>query len=219
MILGDIIKQYRTDHSLSMDEFSKKCGLSKAYISILERNRNPVNNKEVVPSLETIKAVAAAVGIDFNVIIAMLDGDQPVQIDSANIPPGFEPMPAMKRVPLIGHIACGDPITAEENIEGYISVPDEWNATFTLMCEGDSMAPRIQDGDVVAIRKQDTVENGQIAAVRIDNEATLKHVYVYPDYIELRPENPSFESIIKIGPAMNEVYIEGLAVGICRGIS
>lgn len=136
-----------------------------------------------------------------------------------SVPVGFEPMPSMKRVPLIGRIACGNPITAEENIEGYISVPDEWNATFTLMCEGDSMAPRIQNGDVVAVRKQDTVENGQIAAVRIDNEATLKHVYVYPDYIELRPENPSFESIIKIGPAMNEVYIEGLAVGICRGIS
>lgn len=62
------------------------------------------------------------------------------------------------------------------------------------------------------------MENGQIAAVRIDGEATLKHVYVYKDYIELRPENPAYESIIKIGKAMNEVHIEGLAVGLCRGL-
>ena len=78
------------------------------------------------------------------------------------------------------------------------------------------MQPRIQDGDVVVIRKQPEVENGEIAAVRVGSEATLKHVYLYPGYIELRPENPAFESIIKIGDAMNEVVIEGKAVGLCR---
>ena len=134
------------------------------------------------------------------------------------VPPGFTPMPNMKDVPLIGRIACGEPITAEENIEGIVSIPAAWHATFTLICEGDSMSPRIQNGDLVAIRKQETVENGQIAAVRIDGEATLKRVYVYADYIELRPENPAFESIIKIGESMNEVHIEGIAVGLCRGL-
>ena len=54
--------------------------------------------------------------------------------------------------------------------------------------------------------------------MRIGEEATLKHVYVYPNYIELRPENPECESIIKIGPDMADVVIEGKAVGICRGI-
>ena len=105
-------------------------------------------------------------------------------------------MPPMDQVPLIGQIACGDPITAEENQEGIVSVPTAWHATFTLICKGDSMSPRIKSGDLVAIRKQGSAENGQIAAVRIDGEATLKHVYKYSDYIELRPENPAFESII-----------------------
>lgn len=134
------------------------------------------------------------------------------------IPPDFQPMPEMQTVPIVGRIACGEPITAEENIDGETSVPESWRATFCLMCEGDSMAPRIQDGDLVAIRKQEEVENGEIAAVRIDSEATLKHVYLYPNYIELRPENPAYESIIKIGEEMNEVHIEGKAVGLCRSI-
>lgn len=80
MILGDLIKQYRRDHSCSMDQFSKLSGLSKAYISILERNVNPVNGKPVIPSLETIKAVSQAIGMDFNDVIAILDGDQPVSL-------------------------------------------------------------------------------------------------------------------------------------------
>ena len=80
------------------------------------------------------------------------------------------------------------------------------------------MAPRIQDGDLVAVRSQPEVENGEIAAVRIGEEATLKHVYVYPNYIELRPENPEYNSIIKIGPEMGDVHIEGRVVGLCRGI-
>ena len=144
--------------------------------------------------------------------------DAPMFPNASAIPSGFTPLPQMVAIPKVGRVACGTPITAEENLDGYTSVPDHWHATFALACKGDSMAPRIQDGDLVAIRKQDTVENGQIAAVRIDGEATLKHVYVYPDYIELRPENPAYESIIKIGKAMNEVHIEGLAVGLCRGL-
>lgn len=80
------------------------------------------------------------------------------------------------------------------------------------------MSPRIQDGDLVAIRKDINVENGEIAAVRIDDEATLKHLYVYDNYIELRPDNPDYQSIILIGEDRCNVYIEGKAVGICRRI-
>lgn len=134
------------------------------------------------------------------------------------IPPGFEPLPDMSKVPRVGRIACGQPILAEENIEDYDSIPSSWHATFTLLCVGDSMAPRIQDGDLVAIRKQSEVENGEIAAVRIDDEATLKRVFLFDDHIELRADNPLFPTIIRIGEAMNDVHIEGKAVGLCRAI-
>ena len=82
---------------------------------------------------------------------------QPAQ--KATIPPGFEPMPEMDMVPLVGRIACGTPITAEQNVERIVCVPSKWRSTFTLTCKGDSMEPRIHDGDLVAIRKQPEVEN------------------------------------------------------------
>lgn len=134
------------------------------------------------------------------------------------IPEGFQPMPPMENVPLVGSIACGTPILAEQNIEDTVSIPSEWHASFTLKCKGDSMAPTIQDGDLVAIRIQPEVENGEIAAVRIENEATLKRVYLHNDYIELRPDNMSHPSIIRRKDEMNDVHIEGKAVGLCRGL-
>lgn len=215
MILGDLIKEYRREHGYSMDQFAKMSGLSKAYISILERNVNPVNNKPVIPSLETIKAVAQAISMDFNDVIAVLDGNQPVSLkDEPEIPPGFQPMPKMKKVPLIGAIACGEPITAIENREGEIDAPEDMNCDFALRCEGDSMiGAGIHDGDAVYIRIQPEVENGEIAAVRIGDEATLKRVYLHSDYIELRPENSAYESIIRRREEMNDVHIEGKAVG------
>ncbi len=132
------------------------------------------------------------------------------------IPTGFQAIPPLRRVPRVGRIACGEPITAEENVEGYDEVPEQWGCDFTLVCCGDSMLPRIQNGDVVAIRKQEEVQNGQIAAVRIGDEATLKFVYRHADYIELRPANPAYESIIRRRDDMNDVRIEGRAVGLFR---
>lgn len=215
MILGDLIKEYRREHGYSMDQFAKMSGLSKAYISILERNVNPVNNKPVIPSLETIKAVAQAISMDFNDVIAVLDGNQPVSLkDEPEIPPGFEPKPKMKKIPLIGSIACGDPITAMQNREGEIDAPEDMRCDFALRCKGDSMVGAgIHDGDAVYIRIQPEVENGEIAAVRIGDEATLKRVYLHLDYIELRPENSAYESIIRRREDMNDVQIEGKAVG------
>ena len=134
------------------------------------------------------------------------------------IPPGYEPLPDMSRVPRVGRIACGQPILAEENIEDYDSIPSSWRADFTLICVGDSMSPRILDGDMVAIHKQPCVENGQIAVVRIENEATLKRVYLYPDRMVLQPENQAYAPIVLVGEEMNTVSIEGKAVGLCRVI-
>ena len=138
-----------------------------------------------------------------------------VQLDKKpTIPPGFMPLPKMRKVPLIGAIACGDPITAIQNREGDVNAPVDMRCDFALKCQGESMiGAGIHDGDVVYIRIQPEVENGEIAAVRIGEEATLKRVYLHNDYIELRPENPAFESIIRRRDEMNDVQIEGKAVG------
>lgn len=134
------------------------------------------------------------------------------------VPKGFVPMPAMSTVPLIGTIACGTPILAEENVEMYISVPSMWRADFALMCKGDSMSPTICDGDLVCIRSQLTAANGQITAVLIDDEATLKRFYRHGDTVILHPENPRFTPMTYTKEEINDLRIEGVAVGICRGL-
>lgn len=140
-------------------------------------------------------------------------------LGSGNIPSGFSPLPEMKAIPLVGDIACGTPITAEENIIARVGVPAAWRADFALTCHGDSMAPKIQDGDIVCIRKQPTVENGEVAAVRIDGEATLKHFYRTGDTVTLMPDNPAAcAPLVYSGDEINQLVIEGKAVGICRGL-
>lgn len=123
------------------------------------------------------------------------------------------PMPKMNKVPLLGTIACGEPILATENIEGQVDVPSHVHADFALRCKGDSMInARIYDGDIVYIRQQPTVDDGEIAAVLIDDEATLKRVHFYADHIVLSPENPNYKPLSFWDEDMNSVRILGKAV-------
>lgn len=199
---------------MTQAELSRRTELDKSSISRYLKNEYK-GNQDAVYKISQALNVSEAWLMGYDVPMEPQGQSAPAK---PTIPPGFLPMPEMAQVPLVGRIACGTPITAEQNVEQIVSIPAAWRATFTLMCKGDSMAPRIQDGDLVAVRSQPEVENGEIAAVRIGEEATLKHVYVYPNYIELRPENPEFASIIKIGAEMADVVIEGKAVGLCRGI-
>lgn len=129
------------------------------------------------------------------------------------------PLPETKKIPLLGTIACGEPILAVENIEDYITVIKSLNADFALTCKGDSMInARIFDGDIVYIRQQDMVESGDIAAVLIDDEATLKRVKLYPDHIVLQPENPMYPPMVYWHEEMNNVRILGKAVAFVSAV-
>ena len=207
MSIAENIKRIRTEHGLSQAELGKIAGVSDKAVSTWELGIK-------TPRMGAVEKIANYFGIAKSAIV---DDVQSTSATSA-VPPGFQPMPEMDMVPLVGRIACGTPITAEQNVERIVCVPSKWRSTFTLTCKGDSMEPRIHDGDLVAIRKQPEVENGEIAAVRIGEEATLKHVYLHENFIELRPENPAFNSIILSREDMNDVVIEGKAVGLCRDI-
>ena len=120
-----------------------------------------------------------------------------------------------KKFPLLGEIACGKPIYADEDRESYIVAGTNIKADFALRCKGDSMInARIYDGDYVFIRQQPTVENGEIAAVIIDNEATLKRVMYYPqkNLLVLKPENSKYQDLVYFGEELNQVRILGKAV-------
>lgn len=133
-----------------------------------------------------------------------------------SVPTGFEPLPKMVKRPLVGSIACGEPITAEENIEDYVDVPENVQCDFCLRCKGDSMIDAgIHDGDMVYIHITPQVENGQIAAVRIEGEATLKRVFWNEETqtLQLLAENRNYAPLVYTGPVLETVHIEGRAVG------
>jgi len=127
--------------------------------------------------------------------------------------PGILPIPRTVKKPLLGTIACGDPILAIENLEGYIDAPEDINCDFALRCKGDSMiGARIYDGDIVYIRQQEDVDNSEIAAVIIDEEeVTLKRVYKLAHGMILQAENPAYAPIQINGN--HSARILGIAVG------
>ena len=209
MTVGDRIRQVRQEQDVTQQELADYIGVSKQAVYKYENN--------IVTNIPTDKVDAIAKRLKVSPAYLMGWEEQP-EPKKPTIPPGFQPMPEIDWVPLVGRIACGTPITAEENVEQMVGVPSRGHSTFTLTCKGDSMEQRIHDVDLVAIRSQPEVENGEIAAVRIGEEATLKHVYLHENFIELRPENPAFSSIILSREDMNAVVIEGKAVGLCRDI-
>ena len=187
------ILQRRLELGLSQEELAQRMGYrSKSSITKLEKGVNDIPQSKVEEFAAALETTPAwLMGLE----------------NTAFVPPGFEPLPEMVRVPLVGSIACGSPITAEQNIECYIGVPAAWHA------------PTICDGDIVCIRCQPEVEQGEIAAVRIGDEATLKHFHRQGDTVMLLADNAAVcPPMIYAGPQLNEIQIEGRAVGFCRGL-
>ena len=121
----------------------------------------------------------------------------------------------LKHIPLLGKIAAGIPILAKENIERYMPCDDYTNADFCLRISGDSMiGARIYDGDIVYIKKQPIVENGEIAAVLIDDSATLKRVYKFENTLQLRAENPKYAPLNFTIDNCNNIRILGKAIAL-----
>ena len=219
MTVGEIIKDYRAKYNITMDDFAQMSGLSKGYISILESGKNPRTGEPIVPSLKTIDGCAAAMGLDFNTLLKAIDPDTMVSLaddETAPLPSNILPLPKTRKVPLLGTIACGEPILASENIAAYLDVAEDIHCDFALRCKGDSMMDaRILDGDVVYIRHQPDVENGEIAAVLIDGmetEATLKRVYKSEGQLMLTPANAAYAPRVFIGEDIARVRILGKAV-------
>lgn len=202
--LSEVMKKRRKDLGLTLAQVADAVGVTEATAQRWESG----NIKSV--RHEKITQLAAVLNVN------------PAELMGWEVPTDYPkntyPMPEMKKIPRIGRIACGEPITAEENIEEYDESPSGWHADFSLLCVGDSMSPKIEDGDIVAIRCQQQVHDGEIAAVRIGDEATLKMVFLHQDYVELRPVNPAYPSIIRRMEEMEEIRIEGKAVGLCRSL-
>ena len=210
MKLSEIISNYRRENNLSMDEFAARCGLSKPYISMLEKNRNSRNGKPIIPSIRTYEKIALGLNITVDSLLRMVNDDGRVSINRTikNLIPVKN-----KQIPVLGTIAAGKPIYADEHLETYVPCDSSMHVDFALKVKGDSMINAgINDGDIVFIKKQPTVENGQIAAVLIDDEATLKHVYYTGDSCTLIADNPKYPPMVFNSSNCDTFQILGLAI-------
>ncbi len=176
------------EKNITQYKIAKETGISQSTLTNWK-------NGTYTPKLEKLEKLSRYLGIDISDLQGEGKGD--------------------KRLPILGNIACGTPIFAQENIDGYATPCYMKDADFCLFAKGDSMiGARIYEGDLVFIRKQPSVENGEIAAVLIDDSATLKRVYYYPNEkkLVLSPENPKYEPLVYIGKELEQVQILGKAV-------
>ena len=200
MTTGEIIRTLRISKGLSQEDLGKMVGVQRAAINKYEKGL-VVNLKRSM-----IDKLATALDVSPTVILGFAD------MDGFPLADNIVPLPEMKEWPLLGATACGEPLHRELS-DPTVLAPADIKADFTFKCAGDSMIDaHIFDGDIVFVREQPDVENGQIAVVRIEDEYTLKRVYKGIDYVELRPENPLFRPIILRGAELEDFQIVGLAV-------
>lgn len=191
--VGKRIAEARRDRGYSQEQLAEMALLHRVTLAKYETGA-------IEPGAIALSRIADALGVSTDELLCRTE----------KLPP-FLPM-IKNAVPIVGEIACGQPITAEQNIEGYAELPEGVTADFALRCKGDSMTPTFHDGDLVLIRQQPEVLDGQIAAVGIDGEATLKHVYKRDYGVLLTADNPKYPPIV----AGENCVIYGLAIGYTR---
>lgn len=199
MNIGQRLKQLREAKGFTQEDVGKMIGVTKATI-----------NRYETGEIDIKRTIAIKLAEVFNVSPAYIMGWE----DNQNLYTFNNISPIKKKkFPILGEIACGKPIYCNEDYETYIEVSGDIHADFCLIAKGDSMInARIFDGDIIFIKKQPIVQNGEIAAVVIEDEATLKKVYIKADKIILCPENPLYDDLIFEKEDMNLVKILGKAV-------
>lgn len=201
MTVGQIIHKRRKECRLTLEELGAIIGVSKQTVQRYESG--VISN---IPG-ENIEGIAKAL----STTPASLMGWEPMRpLNDNGLSFGTVDMP------VLGKIACGEPIFAEGNYDGDVTYREYFPASdFCLIAKGDSMVgARIFDGDVVFIRAQESVTNGDIAAVLVGDEATLKRVYYFPTEkkLILSPENKNYAPMVFVGRELEQVRILGLAV-------
>ena len=197
-MISDNIKYFRKRKGYSQEQLARKLNIKQASISNWESGKTTPETKNIVE-------LANVLGVTTE---ALFSEEPRRELDSIRI--------NRASVPIMGNIVCGQRITPDTTPEGYTDTPEGIRADFALRCKGDSMEPTLKDGDLVLIRQQPEVENGQIAAVNIGGETTLKHVYRQDGGLLLVADNPAYTPIFAPVSADEEIIIHGLAVGYTR---
>lgn len=205
MKLGDKLKKVRVDNQMSMEELKNllnnkyDLNISKSMISRWENGKS-----------EPINTYLSAYAKEFN-----LDMNNLLDIDLSQIP-GIKMIKKFVNVPILGEIACGEPIFCQQNYDGFFQIDEDLDRPdFCLVANGDSMVDvGIQDGDLIFMRQTPVVENGRIAGVLIDDTVTLKRFYKNDHEIILQPENKAYSPIIIREDDGKNIRILGEMVGM-----
>ena len=193
--VGKRIAALRRERGYSQDQLAEMALLNRVTLARYETG-------VIEPGAQALARIADALNVSVDEILCRV----------AKLPPFIAIV--KDAVPVVGEIACGTPITAEQNITEYAPLPDGVRADFALRCKGASMEPTFKDGDLVLIRQQPEVDNGQIAAVGINGEATLKHFYRQDNGVTCVSDNPAVAPMFF--PAGEGITVYGLAVGFVR---
>ena len=214
MSIGELIKQYREKMGLSQREFANKCGISNVSISQYEKNGiNPKTGKPFKIEFVTYLKLAQAMEMDIDEMFEILGDNALVGMVPNNVIPISDM--TLKQVPVIGKVAAGEPIYAEETHEAVITAPGK--ADYALEIEGESMVPTYLPGDIIYIRKQPDIDyQGQVAVVLLDDEATVKHVYKQQDGLLLISDNPAYAPMNKLYADYDTMQILGTVCGFTR---
>ncbi len=200
------LRELRIEKGRKQKEIAAEIGMSMQALSNYENGLRE-------PDFATLNKLAEYFDVSVDYLLGRTDERGTVGKSIYDIP-GISPI-ATHRIPMLGKVACGEPIYADEDRESYVMAGTDINADFCLQAAGDSMiGARIHDGDIVFCRQQSMVENGEIAVVLIDDSATLKRVYYYPEKkkLVLQAENPKYEPFVYIGEELDEIRILGKAI-------
>lgn len=200
---GDTIKMLRTEHGQSQEQLADILSISRSTLANYETNRR-------IPDRAILEAVADYYNVDMDFIYGRTDTRNAYQMEK-NSPIALS---RAKTIPIIGDVACGSPIYHPGDGDEMVTVYDFDQADCAVRARGDSMEPLIQDGDLVMIHSQPMVDDGQIAAVVVDNEVTLKRVYYEPGrLLILSALNSDYAPITISGPDIDQTRIIGRAIG------
>ena len=200
MSIGKIIKEERRKQGFSQEDLAKAIGSTKQ--AIYKYETGIVTN---IPT-EKIEKIALFLGVTPSYLLGWQNED--------NSPMGMFPIKT-KRLPLLGNVACGEPIFAEDSKEAFISADSDIDADFCLIAKGDSMInARIFDGDLLFVKKTEIVDNGDIAVVLIEDEATVKRFYYdrEENTLTLIPENPLYRPMRYSGSELDSIRVLGRVV-------
>lgn len=206
MSIGTRIRSLRKSRKLTLEELANQLNSRNSSSGFTKGRLSKWENDREEPKLSSLNQVAQFFNVDIDYFF---NESQPS--NASSLPRNIA------RIPVIGTIACGDPIDADENIVDYINVPEPIpRDAFALVCEGSSMEPSIVDGDKVIIEPTPDVEDGQVAAVLVDDQtkATLKRIKHIDNSIWLMPDNRDYDPIVL--DAQHPGRIIGKAIKLIR---